>query len=227
MSDILSLEGGFLNISPLTAIVNIVVAFALCLLIAWIYKITHKGLSYSQSFVFTLVLMGTLISVVMMVIGNSVAVAFTLLGAFTIIRFRTAIKDTKDMAFIFWALVIGLAVGTSNYVIAVIATILVSLIVWFLYKFNFGSIKNHDHLLTFKLDTNHSSTDVYKSVFDKYIKTHSLLSLNAKDENKRLDFVFNIKFINEIDSHKLVNELREIVGVDNVNLISAREDIEY
>lgn len=227
MPDILNVGGSLLTTNPLTAVINIAVAFLLSLIIAWVYKKTHRGLSYSQSFVFTLVLMGTLISVVMMVIGNSIAAAFTLLGAFTIIRFRTAIKDTKDMAYIFWALVTGLSIGTGNYLIALITTVLVILIILFLSKINFGSIRNHDHILTFVLDTNIAPSDAYQMTFNRYLKSHSLLNLNTKNEGKKLDFTFNIKFIDDDNLNKLVSDLKNVGGINPINLISAREDIEY
>lgn len=225
--DILNLGGDLLNVSPLVTVVNIAVAFILSLVIAWVYKKTHRGLSYSQSFVFTLILMGTLISVVMMVIGSSIARAFTLLGAFTIIRFRTAIKDTRDMAFIFWALVTGLAVGTGNYLIALITTVLVILIVLFLSRIKFGSIRNYDYILTFSLDTTFAPSDVYQSMFGRHLKTHTLLNLNAKEDGKKLDFVFNLRFVDENDLNKFITELKGLGGIGNVNLISSKEDIEY
>lgn len=227
MFELFNFGGILASISPLTAITNIVMAFFLCLVIAFVYKKTHQGLSYSQSFVFTLVLMGTLVSVVMMVIGNSIAAAFTLLGAFTIIRFRTAIKDTKDMAFIFWALVTGLAVGTGSYMVALITTVLVVLIILLLTKINFGSVRNYDYILTFLIDTNFAPSDVYQATFDKYLKKHTLLNINTKNGAKKLAFSFNLRFVDENDLNRFVSELQTINGIEHVNLISSKEDIEY
>ncbi len=216
-----------LNISPLTAVINIAMAFALSLVIAWVYKKTHRGLSYSQSFVFTLVIMGTLVSVVMMIIGNSVARAFTLLGSFTIIRFRSAIKDTKDMAFIFWALVTGLAIGTENYIIAIITTALVIGIVLILSKFNFGSIRSYDLILTFSIEGEYVPSDVYLPVFNKYLSSQNLLNVNTKEDSKRMNFTFSVKLIEDDGTNNFVADLRATAGIKNVNLISSREDIEY
>lgn len=227
MENIFGLGENFLNISPLTAMINIALAFALSLIIAWVYKKTHRGLSYSQSFVFTIILMGTLVSVVMMIIGNSVARAFTLLGSFTIIRFRSAIKDTKDMAFIFWVLVTGLAVGTGNYLIAATTTGLVILIVLFLSKINFGSMRSYDHILTFSLEASMAQNETYKGVFSRHLKSDSLLNLNAKEEDKRMNFTYSVKLINEDGLNKFVSELKEVAGISRVNLITAKDDIEY
>jgi len=78
----------------------------------------------------------------MMVVQNNLIGAFALLGAFSLIRFRTILKETRDIAFVFFALVIGVAVGTSNYSIALIGTIFVSIVILLFNKYNIGSIKN-------------------------------------------------------------------------------------
>src|SRR5436190_22485807 len=82
--------------------------FGLCLVIAWIYKGTHRGLSYSQSFQFSLVIIGMLAAAVMMVARVSILNALGILGVFALVRFRTIVKDTKDMAYILFVLVVGL-----------------------------------------------------------------------------------------------------------------------
>lgn len=211
----------------LTVLTKIAVAFALSFVIAWFYKKTHKGLSYSQSFVLTLIFLTILISVVMMVIGNSIAKAFTLLGAFTIIRFRTAIKDTRDIAFIFWALVTGMSVGTGNYTIATITTAMLIIIVLFLSKINFGSIRNYDHVLSFVIDAEKTKSDAYKPVFERYLKRETLLNINSRDGGKKIEFTFNITFVNDKEAAEFVTGLKSTFGVEEVNLLTAKEDIEY
>lgn len=218
---------GGLTADPLAVIINIVVAFGLAVLIALVYKKTHSGLSYSRSFVFTLILMSILISIVIMVIGNSIAAAFTLLGAFTIIRFRTAIKETRDIAFVFWALVTGMAVGTGNYMLAGISTFLVIAIVLVLSKIDFGSMKNYDHVLVFLVDTTITNSDAYKGLFDKYLKFKNLLSISTREEGRKLDFTFSVRFASDEDVNAFVTELKNTAGISNVSLMTAKNDIEY
>ena len=90
-------------------------SFALSLVIAWIYRATHQGVSYSQQYVHTLVLMGTVVALIMLIIGSNVARAFALVGALSIIRFRNAVKETRDVGFIFLVMALGMAVGTRFY----------------------------------------------------------------------------------------------------------------
>ena len=94
-------------------LLNLSLAFVLGMIISYVYKITHKGLSYSQSFILTIVFVTVIVSMVIMVIENNLARAFALVGALSIIRFRTVVKDTKDTAFIFLGL-IGITNGFAN-----------------------------------------------------------------------------------------------------------------
>ena len=214
-------------LSPMAMVVGIVAAFALSLFIAFIYKRTHKGLSYSQSFVFTLVLLGPLVALVMLIIGSSIAAAFTLFGAFTLIRFRTAVKDTKDIAFVFWVLVTGLAVGTGNPLLAVISTLLISCIVLILSKINFGSLRNYDAVLTFVSDPERGVAGGYRTVFDKYLKSTNLLRAGSQREGKKMEMAFHIQLARGRDLDQFLQELRSVAGIDEVHMMTAKGDIEY
>lgn len=220
-------SGSEAMLSPATMTVGIIAAFILALFIAFIYKRTHKGLSYSQSFVFTLVLLGPLVAVVMLIIGSSVARAFTLFGAFTLIRFRTAIKDTKDIAFVFWALVTGLAVGTGNLVLAVISTLLIASIVMILSRINFGSLRNYDAVLTFTSDPERGAAGGYRTIFDKYLKSTNLLRAGGAREGKKMEMSFHIQLLRGRDLEQFLQELRRTPGIDEVHMMTAKGDIEY
>ncbi len=163
----------------------------------------------------------------MMVIGSNVAVAFGALGAFSLVRFRTAVKDAKDIAFVFFAVATGMAVGTNNYLIAVPAVVLISLMILILDKINFGSIKKFNYVLTLSVESEKATNDRMKEIFKKYLKTESLLNANARKEGKVLDLTFNINLIKDSEVNDFINQLGKIDGVYNVNLISSKSDIEY
>ena len=132
-------------------IINICVAFLLGMFISFIYKNTHKGLSYSQSFMLTLVYVTIIVSIVMMIIGNNLARAFALVGALSIIRFRTVVKDTKDTAYIFWSLASGMATGTGSYFLAIAGNTILSLIAYIFFKTNYGSVIKSEFILQFRI----------------------------------------------------------------------------
>jgi len=104
---------GFAHIyGPADILTNMALAFAVGLIVSFTYKMTHKGLNYSQSFMLTLDLMTPIVAMVMMIIGNSLARAFALVGALSIICFRTVVKDTKDTTFVFFS--VGCWHGLGN-----------------------------------------------------------------------------------------------------------------
>jgi len=101
---------------------NMLVAFVCGLIISVVYRMVYKGPSYSVTFVNSLVLLAMITSVVILVIGNNLARAFGLVGAMSIIRFRTAVRDTQDIIFIFFSLTVGMAAGVGLKIVAIIAT---------------------------------------------------------------------------------------------------------
>ena len=131
-------------------IINISLSFLLGMFISFIYKSTHKGLSYSQSFMLTLVYVTIIVAIVMMLIGNNLARAFALVGALSIIRFRTVVKDTKDTAYVFLSLAAGMAAGTSSYFIGIFGVGFVAIVAFLLDFFNYGTFYKSEFILIFR-----------------------------------------------------------------------------
>ena len=206
---------------------NLLFTLILTLVIAYAYKATHKGLSYSQSFVSAIVLIGMITASAMMIIGSSLVSAFALLGAFSIIRFRTPVKDVKDISFIFLSLVTGMGVGTGNYQVALITTIVMILVVFAFHFTNFGSMRKYGYILTFSFDSKKGKDDAFKKTFDKHLKSQSLLHVNAVKDGHTLDFTFNINLKNINNANTFTTELDNITGISNVDLLTAKNDIEY
>ena len=115
-----------------------VVSALLCLILCYTYRQTHRGVSYSQAFMITMFLMGVTTSVVMLIIGSNIARAFSLVGALSIIRFRTAMKDPRDTGFLFAAMIAGMGCGTQFYMPAIMLTTFISLLVLALHYLDFG-----------------------------------------------------------------------------------------
>lgn len=110
----------------------------LCFMLAHVYRATHRGTSYSQSFLVTIFLVAVATSIVMMIIGSNIARAFSLVGALSIIRFRTAVKDPRDTGFIFAGIVVGMGCGTGFYMPVIAMTVFICLLALALFHFDFG-----------------------------------------------------------------------------------------
>jgi len=206
---------------------NIGFASVLAAIVVWVYGRTHKEISYSQSFVFTLVMVSAISAFAMMVIGNSITRAFALLGTFSIVRFRTAVKESKDTAYVFLCLIIGIAVGTGNYHMAVAATISILLIIQIMFSLNFGLIRKHDHILSFVLDTKKADNGAFNSTFEDFLDEKILLNVHVIGRGDKLEFNYNVKIKKRRLVENFLKEMSQIDGVSDVNLLSTKNDIEY
>jgi len=124
-------------ISPLLSLWVLFYAGVLTSFVALTYRICHRGVSYSSTFAHTLILMGLVVAIVMLIIGTNLARAFALVGALSIIRFRTAVKDPKDTGYMFLAMGVGMAVGTRFYSVALIMTVFISAVMYLLSRVQF------------------------------------------------------------------------------------------
>ncbi len=209
-------------------IINLFFSLFLQLLIIWIYKKTHKQLGYSQGFVFTLMIIGLISTIVMMIVQNNIGGAFALLGMFSLIRFRTIVKETRDIAFVFFALAAGVAVGTSNYAVALIATIFVSTVILIANRLDIASKLNKSgYLLTVIVKSeNKLNLERIKEIFDKYVISYDLLQSNAY-ENNDLEYVFLVNFKNNLESDKMIQEIKDSPNISGVELITTKHNVEY
>ena len=116
------------NFTPLNVVIALAVALAAGVVIALVYKRTYRGVLYSPSFSLTLILLCLVTTPVVMAIGSNVALSMGMVGALSIVRFRTAVKDPLDTAYMFWAITMGILVGSNAYVIAVVALLGIAVI---------------------------------------------------------------------------------------------------
>lgn len=123
---------------PLDLLLAMTLSAFLCIVLTYVYRYTHRGTSYSQSFLVTMIIMAVATSVVMMIIGSNIARAFSLVGALSIIRFRTAVKDSRDTAFLFAAMIAGMGCGTGFYLASIALTAFISALLLLLFYVDFG-----------------------------------------------------------------------------------------
>jgi uncharacterized membrane protein YhiD involved in acid resistance len=208
------------SISAIEVISNIMVALFCGLAIALLYKYTYKGLNYSASFTISLVLLTMITAIVIMVIGNNLARAFGMVGAMSIIRFRTAVKDASDIMFIFFALSIGLAAGVKLYALAVFGTFFVGLVYFILGKYSFALPHNREYLLQLTANSATLPNNPFEKAFEKYCKRYKLVNVKSLGEetNEIMEFSYYINLRDEINGKQLVGEVKSIPGVKNVNL---------
>ena len=213
---------------PSEIIVNLVISFILGIIISLVYKKTHKGLSYSQSFLVTNIFVCVIVCMVIMIIGNSLARAFALVGALSIIRFRTVVKDTKDTAYIFWSLAAGMACGTGSYFLALAGTIIISGIAFILFFTNFGSIIKSEFILQFRtVAGDNKVTSEYNKIISNYAKSSTLLHSEASGDSKTIKISFDIVMKEDMQQNELISKISNISGLSEVVLVAAKSDVDY
>jgi len=197
----------------------------LCLVLAYFYRETHRGLSYSVSLTHTVIIMGVTISLIMVIIGSNIARAFALVGALSIIRFRNPVKDSRDVGFIFMAMAIGMATGTGFYLAAVVFTLFACAMVYFLYRFNVGAKTINELLLRVHLPENLDYHSIFNDVFFRSLHDHSLLSVETVRGGTLLELVYAIQFKKDVREAEFLDELRAINGNNKVALFTGQENV--
>ena len=212
---------------PNEIIFNLILSFFYGLLISFVYKKTHKGMSYSQSFMITNIFLSLIVCMVIMTIGNNIARAFALVGALSIIRFRTVIKDTKDIVYIFWSLSAGMTCGTGSYFIALSSSIIITITAYILYKTNYGSIYKSEFILQFRYEKNDDQSSPYLNILKKYCSTHVLLNSEPSGDNKSLKLTYDIVLKEEMDVNNFIMDISNIPNITEPSIVAARNDVDY
>jgi uncharacterized membrane protein YhiD involved in acid resistance len=163
---------------------------------------------------------------VMMIIGNNIARAFSLVGALSIIRFRTAVKNTRDTAFVFLSLAIGMAVGTGSRLIAIMGTTVISLIILIMYLFNREVSNNGDFLLKFRIGVAPGNENIHQDVFDRYLKKSTLINSMTVQQGLSMESTFSVRFKDQKKQQHFLRELNALERVEHAMLTFAEEDLD-
>ncbi len=202
-------------------VVAIILSFVLTGIVGYVYKITHKGTTYTQSYVHTLILMGMVVGVIMLIVGSNIARAFSLVGALSIIRFRNAIKETRDVGFIFFAMAIGMACGTRFYLLAIIATVVISLLMLILYKFDLYKNKYTGQMLIVRLPKNFEFEHLFDNLFLKMTSRSDLVSIDDVRSEDEVEIIYSIDLKRKVSPQSFLSAIRDVAGANqHVNLIT-------
>jgi uncharacterized membrane protein YhiD involved in acid resistance len=208
-------------------LLSLILAFVLGQLMAWVYYVTHSGLSYSRSFVQSLILITVVVSMVMTVIGNNIITAVGLMGALAIIRFRNIIKDTRDVAFIFCALVVGMATGSQRYGTAIVGALVLSLIALYLQVVGFGRLEPHNGFLRFSLKGHVGTDHPVTAVLRRFCGSFTLIS--AQDSgfgSENVEYAYQLIIRSAKKNELMLSELEKVEGIENISLTMQEQLLE-
>jgi uncharacterized membrane protein YhiD involved in acid resistance len=201
---------------------NLLIALLCGFLVSFFYRKSYRGPNYSPSFVQAIIILSMVTALVIMVIGNNLARAFGLVGAMSIIRFRTAIKDTQDIVFIFFSLATGMAAGVGLRFLAILGTILIGIILLLLKNLNYAKLYKKEFLIQF-LCRMTEMENPYIPVFKKYCKQYKLVNMQSAGEENLYELSFYLE-LKDQNKHPLVlKELNQLPQIESVRLFFDEE----
>jgi uncharacterized membrane protein YhiD involved in acid resistance len=201
-------------------------AFVLGTVISVLYIKTFQGLSYSRNFVHCLVLCPLVTAVAMQAIGDNLARGLGMVGAISLLRFRSSLKDPRDMFFLFASLSVGVACGVHSYAIGVVGTIGFIASVVVLSQTPFGESNQFDGIVRFNSPSSIATSGALELLLKKYCRHFSLVTIRETAQGERLDYAYQIKLKRGESHEQFVHDLKALDTIKGVNLMLQEATVE-
>ncbi len=230
MEDLLKELERFQDLTSTFTLVDValvlVLSFILSMAVGFVYRQTHRGTSYSQSYTQTLVLLGMIVAVIMLIIGSNLARAFSLVGALSIVRFRNAVKETRDVGFVFLVMAIGMACGTRFYALATLTTAMLCAVALLLFKLDVFQKRIAERILRVRLPLEQNPQGVLEEVFEKYLADYRLISTETVTGGMLQEAVFSVVIQPNVEEHVFMGAVREKNGNHKVVLVVGQQEVD-
>ena len=209
------LAAQFATLTPLSVVTALAVGFLVGLIVAFVYRRTYRGVLYSPSFALTLVMLTLITTPVVMCIKSDIALSMGMVGALSIVRFRTAVKDPMDTAYMFWALTMGILLGAGLYLIALVVVLGIAIVMFVL---TFIKFKNPDAYLLVVHYEQEAEYDIMDEV-GRSVPVHKLRSKTVTRSGGEMTIELRLK-----DTHEIVTRMLDIQGVYDATLVACHTE---
>ena len=204
-----------------TVALNIAMAAVLGFLIFVSYYITHRGTIYSKKFNASLVVLTVLTGTVMTVIGNNIALSLGMVGALSIVRFRTAIKDSRDTVYIFWTVIVGICCGVGDYMVALIGSAITFFVLLIL-----GAIKNDNRMLIIVRGARNKQSIVTGYIFNIFKNKAILRVKNTTEDTMELIYEVSSSLLKKTEKDiSITDGIYDLGGIEYVNIVMQNDEI--
>jgi hypothetical protein len=211
---------------PLEVVGAMLLSFALNLFIAFLYRNTYKGTRYSQDFVQTLIMIGTITTILIMVVRGNAGVAFGMFAAFSMIRFRRNLGQSRDLGFVFFAMAVGMVVGARLYTMAIIVTPLVAALLYAIARKDAFAPRRASHMLTLRMTSDMSFESLLDPVWVEFADRVQLLSVRSAQAGMMTELRFGLQLKNGVQVSELVERLQIACGNNRIVLIPTGNDLD-
>ena len=204
--------------------ISLLLAIAVGLIISQVYKHTHRGMNFELSFMSTLVLLAPIVTLVMLYIRGDLVLSLGLIGSLSIIRFRTPIKDSRDMVFLFWTIAVGLGAGTYNWTVVIVSSLIMVPVVFVLYFVRYGRSNFADFVLVC-VGSGTYPADQIQGILDA--DKHDVVVRSHEVDGDTWETVFELRGSGSgrhlIET--LVSQLQSISCINKVSLLAPKLDL--
>lgn len=200
-------------------------SFALNLLIATVYKRTYRGTRYSQDYVHTLLILGTVVTLVILVVASNSAMAFGMFAAFSIIRFRRNVGQSRDIGFIFLAMATGLAVGARQYTLAAITVPIVCGMIMLIARLNLFSSRKDSHVLRVRVGHDLDQAAAFTTIFAQHLTHRHLTAVETVQAGLMTELTYEVTLREPEQIAALVRALQLANGNNRVVLNAVSEQL--
>jgi len=207
-------------------LIALLLAFVCGHAIAWMYMFTHTGLSYSRSYVNTLIVMPVIVALVMMILANSLMVAFGLIAIFAMVRYRSILRDTLDTAYVLAVIVIGLACGTMKFSSAILGCLATLAIMFYFWITAFGTRQRYDLILNIQWVRPAAELDELRQLLHRHSRAIQCASQRSSEGFAGVDLSYRLLLRDPARSQELMNELSALKGVAKASSLHAGDESE-
>ncbi len=205
---------------------SLCVSFILGMVIATVYRYTHQGFTYARSFLHTMVLACIVITIMIISIGNNFARGLGILGAMAFVRFRTPIRDPRDIIFLFACLAIGIASGSQVFVVAFMGTVFFAFAAFFLAWSPFASRREFEGILRFLMPPASASEKEIDNIFARYTSNVELVAMREAIQGEVQEYSYSVRLIDPSYKTDLVDAVNRLEDTSEVSLVMQRTTVE-
>ncbi len=213
-----------IDLSELTIVnvlVILVISLILGILISVVFRITNRKNPYEPTFVSTLIILPIVVSIIIILVNNNIARAFSLAGIFTLVRFRMSISNSRDISYILTTVAVGLGLSLGYIGLTVLVVVFINLVLLGIYLFDWEKSKNEYMKLKLQMPENLDYYEVFQGVFDKYLKTYKLMKMKTTDFGTIFELTYAVVFKDIKQQKEFIDEVRVKNGNLSINLSSS------